>query len=442
MKAITDIECGIELYKEKMLHDKTFVAEEFIQLLEPYFIRHGYRTQMSEQPKNILIIHDAGVGDFINLSPCLRAIRQHYPAAHIVLVLFPRALALAEACPYVDEVIANPRLCHWDNFLSLYEWNQSFFAKLLPYHFDLAFVFPHYGSAVMLAYLSGAKIRVAYDSSRVKKSSFWAGIIPYEAVVPFINQPVVYHRENTRAAERYMGVLEGFWQEKIVARGLEAWCLPEDVNKAERILADWCNYPVYTIVMGGQAPRKRWPPEKYAQLVRLLQQDYPELRFVLLGGGATDEQEAQRFMDVYGELQGNMAQVRNLVGQLTYSEAAAVMNKCEAYIGNDTGNMHLAAALDMPVLSPNCYPAEFPLGPDAVPVIFAPWQVPAVFVLPVKALDDCREKHSTYGCCHEGEVHCIGQIEVQTMRRGFDLLREQCSRDERRLLCVNHNTFL
>ena len=444
MRAIEDIQQGIAAYEEQIKQRKEFETRDFIQYMEPYFVRHGYRTTMPESPRNILIIHDAGVGDFINLSPCLRAIRQHYPSAHIVLVLFPRALALANACPYVDEVIANLRQCWWDDFLSLYEWNQDFCAKLLPYHFDLAFVFPHYGSALQLAYLSGAKERVAYDISRVQKSSFWHGVIPYDVVEPFINRPVPYRSENTHATDRYLGVLDAFWGQKVKARATEAWCCPEDIKRAEEILSDWLaeQYPIYAVVMGGEGPYKRWPPEKYAQLIRLLQADFPALHFVLLGGGAVDAQEVQRFLQAYGELQGRADVVRNLVGKLTYCESAAVMDKCEAYIGNDTGNMHLAAALDKPILAPNCFPAEFSMGPDDIPTIFAPRQTPAVFIQPEKALGDCKPKRSEYGCSNSEEAHCIAQINVQVMRKGFDLLRARCNSGQNGTICVNQETLL
>ncbi|MSV25014.1 glycosyltransferase family 9 protein [Selenomonas sp. WCA-380-WT-3B 3/] len=444
MRAIEDIQQGIAVYEEQIKQTKEFNTYDFIQYMEPYFVRHGYRTAMPESPRNILIIHDAGVGDFINLSPCLRAILQHYPLAHIVLVLFPRALVLAEACPYVDEVIPNLRQCDWNDFLSLYEWNQGFCAKLLPYHFDLAFVFPHYGSAVQLAYLSGAKVRVAYDISRVQKSTYWHGDIPYDVVVPFINRPVPYRSENVHATDRYLGVLDAFWGQKVNERETEAWCFPKDIERSEEILADWlaAQYPIYSIVMGGEGAFKRWPPEKYAQLIRLLQEDYPSLHFVLLGGGTIDGQEAQRFLQAYEELQGRAESIRNFVGKLSYCESAAVMDKCEAYIGNDTGNMHLAAALDKPILVPCAFAAEFPLGPDDVPRIFAPRQVPAVFIQPVKALPACKPKRSEHGCCQWGEVHCIGQVESQAMRKGFDLLRERCHSGLNGTIYVNQETLL
>ena len=439
MKVYAEIRYIMDLYKEEMLRNNCWCTVDLINILEPCYIRHGYRTRMTETPKNILIINDAGVGDFINLSPCLRAIRDRYPQANIVLVLYPRALGLAEACPYVDEVIANERKCSWQDLFSLYEWNQFFTEKLLPYRFDIAFVFPHYGSAVMLAYLSGAKVRVAYDISWVQQSSAFAGIIPYEAVIPFLNHPVNYSHKNVHATERYLGVLDAFWGEKVTNRNLEVWCKSEDLVSAEFFLSEWLteDFPIYAIVMGGEATSKRWPPDKYAQFVRLLQQNYPEMRYVLMGGGVADEQEAQIFLKTYYELHGNEVYIKNLVNKLTYSESVAIMDKCQAYIGNDTGNMHLAAALNKPILAPICYAAEFSIRPDDVPNVFAPLQVPAVFIQPTKALDDCKSKKTVHGCCHFEKVHCIGQIEVQTMRLGFEILRKQCNSGKKGVIYVN-----
>ena len=95
------------------------------------------------------------------------------------------------------------------------------------------------------------------------------------------------------------------------------------------------------------------------------------------------------------------------------------MDKCEAYIGNDTGNMHLAAALDNPLLVPCAFAAEFPLGSDDVPRIFAPRQVPAVFIEPVKALPACKPKRSEHGCCQWGKCTASGRLKARPCGRAL-----------------------
>ena len=63
MRAIEDIQQGIAVYEEQIKQTKEFNTHDFIQYMEPYFVRYGYRTAMPESPRNILIIHDAVAGD-------------------------------------------------------------------------------------------------------------------------------------------------------------------------------------------------------------------------------------------------------------------------------------------------------------------------------------------------------------------------------------------
>lgn len=77
-------------------------TSEIAAELEPLFEKHGYRKHAEGEPLRILLLHDDGVGDFINCSPAIREVRRAYPDAYITLVVFRPGYAMAVTCPYVD----------------------------------------------------------------------------------------------------------------------------------------------------------------------------------------------------------------------------------------------------------------------------------------------------------------------------------------------------
>ena len=95
---------------------------------------------------------------------------------------------------------------------------------------------------------------------------------------------------------------------------------------------------------GARWPNKRWPVEYFAQLVQLLSRNDPALRFAILGskedaaaGAIISQAEPQRCL--------------NLAGQTSLPEMVEWIRLCELLVTNDTGPMHVAAALGKPVVA-------------------------------------------------------------------------------------------
>ena len=91
-------------------------------------------------------------------------------------------------------------------------------------------------------------------------------------------------------------------------------------------------------------------------------------------------------------------------------ESEALMARTSLYIGNDTGMMHMAAALQRPIAELSC---DLPVAPEMEflrqPVRFAPWQVPYVLLHPAQGLEPCASQGAPLGCIAQ-EAHCITQI--------------------------------
>lgn len=106
---------------------------------------------------------------------------------------------------------------------------------------------------------------------------------------------------------------------------------------------------------GSKMPAKKWPEERFAQLGRRLQKDFPDLRLVVLGG-KEDILIGHDLCRTWGE------KAHTLAGKLTAYGSASILEKCIAYVGNDTGTMHLAGMAGIPcvaIFSARNYPGKW-----------------------------------------------------------------------------------
>jgi ADP-heptose:LPS heptosyltransferase len=101
---------------------------------------------------------------------------------------------------------------------------------------------------------------------------------------------------------------------------------------------------VLAVGAGSKMPAKRWPPERFVEVIRLALSEFPELLVVFLGG-ADEEGYCQVLCDEIGP------SAMNLAGKLSIAGSAAVLEQAHAYVGNDTGVMHLAAAVGTPCVA-------------------------------------------------------------------------------------------
>ncbi len=405
-------------FEEHLSKYENFPAQDFIALMEPVFSAEGYRTPRAVGEKaQILVISDGGVGDFICISGALREIRRLYPQAVITLVVFPRSFTLAEQCPYVDFLLANEYLPVRRPLAELFAVHGAYVEEhLLKQRFDLAFVFGHYASSYLLAYMTGAKERIGHVHD-------FAGL-PREACAALLTRPLRAPNQPLHLAERSFDVLDQLLALPVLDRSLELWLTGEEISgvreKIARIGADLGRKKVFAIGLGGSAKRKHWPPRNYGIFLRALSEREEEPFFLLLGG-RDDMAEAEEICRALGR-----AQALNLAGALDFRETAAAVSLCSAYIGNDTGLLHMAAVIGLPVLEICCYPADLPLDEKAIPMCYYPYRTPAVVVQPARALDDCaHEPRDAYGCRHEAEAHCISAISPQAVLAAYGILQKR-----------------
>jgi lipopolysaccharide heptosyltransferase III len=123
--------------------------------------------------------------------------------------------------------------------------------------------------------------------------------------------------------------------------------LPLSAGPRERAaarLAGLAGSRLIAFAPGSKMPAKMWPLERFVAAGRELLARYPDVRLLVLGGGAEEEQAAATLTASWG------VRSVNLVG-LSISDTAAVLERCCLYVGNDTGTMHLAASVGVPCVA-------------------------------------------------------------------------------------------
>lgn len=365
-------------------------------------------TKVIPRHARVLVIRLDEIGDLVLTTPFLRELHTFQPDAWISLIVKPGVANLFKNCPYINDLLPlSPRQERWPrqalNWLRLWRFARK---SVTPRAFDLALL-PRWGidssPARHVAAFAGIPRRVAFRQSL---GACWSARFANETVdSPSLEHSVTKHL----AMLRHLGHAP-------TSDALELWMSRDDRETARQrlipILAVHDNTPLIAIAPGALQASKRWPWERYVAVMQAVHAA-TKARFVLIGDSFDHEWLAQA--STIPSLS-----VLNLAGQTTLRQTAALLEHCTLYLGNDTGPLHLAAAVHRPVVGVYSVAATS-TGPCAA-ARFAPWQVPHRILQPLSALAPCAE------ACSAHEPHCILAVQPDDVARAvLRLLQERPS---------------
>jgi heptosyltransferase-2 len=345
---------------------------------------------------SIIVFRLDGIGDVVLSTAMLRELRRLYAEAHITLVVSSSSRSLVEYCPYVDEVLDKPT--------GLYSLRSLFvdlnamvaFSKhhLSRRHWDLALV-PRWDSDVYFATLmslyAGATRRVAFteNTSPGKRRLNWKFDALYTDVLP--PGPPKHEVDRNLDMVRYLGG-------QIERTDLELWLTPTDEVYAEKVWSDFgltASEVVIAFGIGAGHRMRQWPARAFAKLIDILRSRLEFSAAIVCGSG--EQGLAQ-------ELQALTNGRLLLLQHPSLRETAAFLSRCTLFIGNDSGPMHMAAAVGIPVVEISCHPADGDPENVRSPVRFGPFTNRAVIVQPDHAKKPCNRS------CSSQEAHCITNV--------------------------------
>jgi lipopolysaccharide heptosyltransferase I len=295
--------------------------------------------------RKILIIRLSAAGDVIRTLPAVKALREHEPSSHITWVVEELSKTLLESQPEIDEVMVFPRK-RWTGGMRspLRIWGtmgevRRFIKQLRNRKFDIVFDFHGGLKSGLISYLTRAPKRIGFDRKWSKEWNFL-----------FSNVRVKLPPEKIKKLNRFeqnLALLRGMGLEvKEVKIGLS---IPsgdqEVVGLFFKNLATPVKRPLVAIHPGtSQKTRyKRWMLDRYAQLSDRLVR---ELGATVLFSWGPDE------LDWVKAIQKEMKE-RSITGPQTESltRLGEVFRHCDLYVGGDTGPMHVASMMGIPVVA-------------------------------------------------------------------------------------------
>ncbi|WP_307813212.1 lipopolysaccharide heptosyltransferase II [Ktedonobacter sp. SOSP1-52] len=293
--------------------------------------RAPFVQRAKKHPRSIVIIKPCCLGDVIMTTPLLEVLHRAYPEAHITYVAGSWSKVIPEHHPAVNEVIDCGSVGIPGRY-SLREY-RSFARRLRVSHFDMAFVLDRSPMLTLLPWLAGVPRRVGPDS---KGRGF-----SLTDRVPVSSSPEHLQHE----ADIYLDLARAL-KLPIEQPRMRFVPTPQERQTAQH----YQGTQIAVFVGGGSNPgmdltAKRWPLERYRALVQKLIWDLGAR--VLLIGGPGDAPLTQQLLE---GLEVPTGSVLDLAGKTSIGELAAQLEACSLYIGNDSSPMHLAAAVDIPVI--------------------------------------------------------------------------------------------
>lgn len=322
----------------------------------------------------LLIIRLSSLGDVVLTTPILHLLRAQYPRAQIDFLTRPAYQDLVRAHPGVDRVL-------------LFEPEAGFCATLHTLRqtrYDLVLDLHRTLRSRLFVYGLRARRRMTYGKRTLRRALLVRlGWNTLRAMTPI---PARY-----AAPLRRLGLTAPLV-------GPAVYLTPESQDAMRAYVQQaWPGQPVPPLIAvapGARWPTKQWPVARFAQAVQHLAQ--AQRAAVVVLGSAEEQPLAQALA------QQLSVPVLNSAGQLSLMHTAALLQQCRMLLSNDSGLMHLATALSVPVV------AVF--GPTVQEFGFYPFQARAEVV---SAALDCRPC-STKGSltCPRGHHQCMQHVTV------------------------------
>jgi heptosyltransferase I len=348
--------------------------------------------KLTTEPKRILIVKPSALGDIVHTLPFLYCLRQHFKTAHISWLVVPAFASLLDGHPLLDEVVLFERKRFAGSFRSASAAKGlfNFATSLSRSQYDLVIDLQGLLRSAWITWQTHAPVRVGFEYAR-------------EGAPFFYTHRVKTSSHERHAVERYMDVAQALGCEKAGAEQplIFDFAINQQVRNSISTLIPDGAYAV--LLPGTNWATKRWPAKNFAALAQPLWDQFG-LRTVIAGGPdvaamAFENSDPATAKNAYYS-------VINLAGKTDLKQLAAVLEKADVVIANDSGPMHMAAALGRPLVTL--------FGPTNA-VRTGPYGRPSTVLQLDLMCRPCYQRHCVHQSCMQwiSVADVLKQIEVQ-----------------------------
>lgn len=335
--------------------------------------------------KRLLIRGTNWIGDAVMTTPAVRSIRLAFPDAWIGMLVKPWVAPVFDHSPQLDQVLIYESEKRHKGLMGKIRMARDLGAM----HFDAAILLQNAFEAAFIAWLSRIPIRMGFNTDA--RSLFLTHAIPCTAETKNKHQTSYYldliHQAGISVHDNHLELLLSERAQRHARDRLSQMGITH-------------NAPIVGINPSATfGPAKQWFPERFAALA-----DRIHTRFraqILIFGGPEDQRLGEKLS------QHMQAKPINLAGSTTLEEAMALIGNCSLFISNDSGLMHVAAALDVPLIA---------LFGSTNPITTGPCSQFSRVIQTSEPCGPCLKK-----TCPEGHLNCMRSIDVDTV---FSIVEE------------------
>lgn len=286
------------------------------------------------------------MGDLIQSTPLISSLRKRYPSAKITLLVSSDFAEFAKRANYIDDIMVfnlrqfnqKGEMGELKSWVDIYQYLEDFLKTLSDRSFSKVYNLSHSKlSALMIHYLKIPEV-VGFHCNRSGDRKTDHPWLQYFGIEPFNR---LYNPYNIADIYMLSGDGEPGSEELSIAHG------PDDALAAVEVLGDLNNSTeelVIGIQAGSSLEGRRWSVEAFSTLADLICSRL-NARVVLLGVASESEIAAKIVAGMeYKE------KVLDLTGKTSISQLIGVLKRCSYLVTNDTGTMHIAAALKIPII--------------------------------------------------------------------------------------------
>ncbi len=284
----------------------------------------------SEGIKKILVRTTNWVGDTVMMIPSIVALKKAFPHAQMTVLANPWVIPLLENHPAVDRTMIMDK---GKGFFSSFKEFARIISLLRGERFDLAVLFQNAFEAAFLAYMGKAKYIVGYNTDG--RGFFLTHRVTRDRDILSVHQ-----------VEYFLRLIEAMgWQVK--ERKPILYVNDEDIKSTSLMLSSMGiedNLFIVGINPGAEyGLAKRWPEDRFAIIA-----DWAARRWaakVLIFGSLSEREIAAKISYLMH------TKPVDLCGRTTLGQAMALIKRCNFFVTNDSGLMHVAAAFNIPMVA-------------------------------------------------------------------------------------------
>jgi len=281
-------------------------------------------------PRRVAILKPSALGDIVHALPVLSALRAAWPHAHLAWVVNKAFEPLLTGHPDLDATIPFDRAAFRGSPLGAARYAVAFTDRLRRGHFDLVIDLQGLLRTGLMCAGSGCPVRVGFAAAREGSRHFYT----HRVEVP---DAAAIH-----AVDRYRRVLDFLGLPPTPPRFVVP-VDPAEVAAVAELLRPFPR-PWVAVAAGAKWLTKRWPVASFAALLNRAAARHGGT--AVLVGSPEDLALSQ---DLAGQLRGPCL---DLTGATSLPRLVAVLKAADAMLANDTGPLHLAAALGTPCVAP------------------------------------------------------------------------------------------